>query len=48
MTEKIERYSYSSKQLHALFSIEDRAGASIQVNLTVNQEPLTMELDTGA
>ena len=48
MMEQTEVDSDSSNQLHNLFSIEDRAGAPIQVNLTVNQKPLTMELDTGA
>ena len=40
--------SDSSDQSYNLFSIESHAGKPIQVNLTVNDKPLTMELDTGA
>ena len=48
MTEQTEMDSDSSDQSYSLFSIDDRAGAPIQVNLKVNQKPLTMELDTEA
>ena len=49
MTEQTELDSDSSDdQSYNLFSIESQAGTPIQVNLTMNQKPLTMELDTGA
>ena len=48
MTEQTEVDSDSSDQSYNLFSIESQAGTPIQVDLTVNQKPLTMELDTGA
>ena len=48
MTEHTEVDSDSSDQSYNLFSIESQAGKPIQVNLTVNEKPLTMELDTGA
>ena len=40
--------SDSNDQSYNLFSIESHTGKPIQVNLTVNEKPLTMELDTGA
>ena len=40
--------SDSSEQSYNLFAVQGQASAPIQVNLTVNQRPLTMELDTGA
>ena len=48
MTEHTEVDSDSSDQSYNLFSIESHTGKPIQVNLTVNEQPLTMELDTGA
>ena len=48
MTEQTEVDSDSSDQSYKLFSIQSHAGKPIQVNLTVNEKPLTMELDTGA
>ena len=48
MTEQTEVDSDSSDQSYNLFSIGSQAGTPIKVNLTVNQKPLTMELDTGA
>ena len=48
MTEQTEVDSDSSDQSYNLFSIQSYAGKPIQVNLTVNEKPLTMELDTGA
>ena len=48
MMEQTELNSASSgDQLYNLFSIESQAGTQIQINLTMNQKPLTMELDTG-
>ena len=48
MTEQTELDSDSSDHMYNLLSIGSQAGTPIQVNLTVNQKPLTMELDTGA
>lgn len=39
--------SDSSDHSYNLFSIESHVGKPIQVKLTVNEKPLTMELDTG-
>ena len=47
MIEQIEVGSDSGDQLYNLFSIGSEAEKPIQVNLTVNQKPLTVELDTG-
>ena len=48
MTEQTKLDSDSSDHMYNFFSIGSQAGTPIQVNLTVNQKPLTMELDTGA
>ena len=48
MTEPTDMDSDSSDQSYNLFAIKSQAATPIQVNLTVNQKPMTMELDTGA
>ena len=48
MAEVTEEDSDESDQSYNFFAMESKAGTPIQVNLTVNQKPLTMELDTGA
>jgi len=48
MNEQMEANSDLDDPLYTLFLMGSQAGTPIQVTLTVNQKPLTMELDTGA